>query len=904
MASLTLLALSLLSALSVAGWIARPGTTLRVIVAVALCWACAALVPVLLPLDIASAGTDGVSSVPPYIWRLVYWVTLVVGWLVTEALRSELAAGEFSTGERMRASARANLLLYAGVLTLALGIVLYLLVWLRLSLGALQVVAATLVDGYGVLRIALLLGDGLVALPRAVWREAEPRARLLQLCYRLGVVEAQRRRAAQRLRRVVAQVNDADAAVANDRATSRGAREREQWETLSCAARAAAPLAVADLEAPTTPGGGPGAACGGGSGGMGGVACGVGGGVSWCEGARSAWSQATSQAACQAESWSAVLGAPLALSRLHTEAGRVKLHRRLRAAAYAARCATLNRRRALRAALALHVRLCAQEKGFWGAAVTQRRGLWLGALRAPTLRLLACAMATLSAWQLVAEACGAALLLPPPLSSLPRHCPSQLLQRGAQAAGGAPLALAVDCATFWYAALCVADALRHSRLIAPLAVAGAGRRTADGRCLLQHAAWSLRLAAPLGSHFLVVAVGGGAGTAFARALGGGPAGGAGGEHGSGAGDDGDGNGNGGGGIGGEMEQYLEEQPWYQGLCSLVVVGVAASALSRCCARRCCRCCRQLLRASSLVCGAACGLCCEVCGGGGGGSGGGTAEDAAEAPRYEGKAEQQSAVREGQRLVQLHAAQVDGELQGGAAPLACLGSAQAFVGGDGFFGGGSGGGGGGGGAGCGGGAGGAGGAGGGGGCAGGGGGACWGCGGSESGGFPEPPRALPPGSRRVARRGKAGRAEWRQLMRQMGGGRDASDDDGSDDADAAGVNNEVDDDEEGGGGGGWHGGGGGAKYMYQQLSGGRRGDAPTPPGASPARHLWRTMARAAGGGGGEYEGDGCGHGYGQEEATTGTYGTELVEMSGATGGTQPGTPTQPACHEWYSLTGSR
>ena len=61
----TFLALSLLSALSVAGWIARPGTTLRVIVAVALCWACAALVPVLLPLDIASAGTDGTSSVPP-----------------------------------------------------------------------------------------------------------------------------------------------------------------------------------------------------------------------------------------------------------------------------------------------------------------------------------------------------------------------------------------------------------------------------------------------------------------------------------------------------------------------------------------------------------------------------------------------------------------------------------------------------------------------------------------------------------------------------------------------------------------------------------------------------------------------------------------------------------------------
>ena len=65
-----LLAALLFASWAGAVWFARPGTPPRVLISVALCWACAAAVPVLLPLDIESANNGG-SVVPPLVWRLI-----------------------------------------------------------------------------------------------------------------------------------------------------------------------------------------------------------------------------------------------------------------------------------------------------------------------------------------------------------------------------------------------------------------------------------------------------------------------------------------------------------------------------------------------------------------------------------------------------------------------------------------------------------------------------------------------------------------------------------------------------------------------------------------------------------------------------------------------------------------
>jgi len=110
-------------------------------------------------------------------------------------------------------------------------------------------------------------------------------------------------------------------------------------------------------------------------------------------------------------------------------------------------------------------------------------------LRAPCLRLAALGLASLSGWLLVGGACASALLLPPPLSSLAELCPPRLATRLAARCGAvAPLTLLL----LLHAALAVRVALRSSRLLAPAALY---RGQADGRCLVRHAAWHLRLAA-------------------------------------------------------------------------------------------------------------------------------------------------------------------------------------------------------------------------------------------------------------------------------------------------------------------------------------------------------------------------------------------------------------------------
>ena len=214
---------------------------------------------------------------------------------------------------------------------------------------------------------------------------------------------------------------------------SRSGKEGRQWDSLLHAARAAAPLAAAHIdgegEAEASEAGGRGARAR-----HGGAAAVGRHGVQPAEAVPETWGQATAE---YAEGWSRVLRVPMA----QTEAARARLHRRLKAAAHAARCATLQRSHVLRLALQLQLRLSAHEKGFHGMhgqhVVSQRRGLWLGVLRAPCLRIVAVGLGLGSAWLLLGEACATALLLPPPFDSLPALCPPRLATHLAMVHGGA-----------------------------------------------------------------------------------------------------------------------------------------------------------------------------------------------------------------------------------------------------------------------------------------------------------------------------------------------------------------------------------------------------------------------------------------------------------------------------------
>ena len=214
--------------------LAAPSIPVSVLLASATCWSFALAAYCLLPVDLAAGGADQPTLVG--FWRALYWITLLIGVLGAEALAKLLVAGEFTRAGRVRAALRASTRLFVVALVLAVGGALYLL---ASGYGAvLSSVAPLLVNGYGLLLLALLQGRGLVSVPRRVWRSAPSRAALASRYFALAAADDAHEAAAGRLRSVLQRVAAADAAAPPP--PSRAPRERACWEALLGTARRAA----------------------------------------------------------------------------------------------------------------------------------------------------------------------------------------------------------------------------------------------------------------------------------------------------------------------------------------------------------------------------------------------------------------------------------------------------------------------------------------------------------------------------------------------------------------------------------------------------------------------------------------------------------------------------------------
>ena len=522
---------------------ASPSLPLLVVLTSSCCGTFALAAILLSPVDSLFSAAAAPAALLVGFWRTLYWAALLLGWPVAETLCELVVAGELSRAARLRAAVHAHLRLYCVVLSLLTAAAAYLLIWLHASPLGLESVAALLVNGHGMLVLAHLQGRGMAEVPRRLWRGAEPRASLAQRYVAVSAADAERDATATKLRSLLHKVAAADAAAAPPAARSE--RERVRWEALHRSTRVAAAECHLDEH--------------------------EGGRMEW--GLRSAWAH--------------TVGTPHA----HDDASLARLRRRVRLCGGAARRAWQRRQLALRSAGALSERLLANEKGFGGAGVGRSRGLWLGLLRLPLMRLLALLAAALSAWILLNEACATSRLLPSPLgASLPTRCPAPLLH--AALVHHAPVAaLAVQLATTGHIVVCAGSTLCASRALAPMTLVPA--RQTEGASLLRHGSWAVWLAAALAAHVVVLTTSSPEQTALAAALGAlwpardaAPGGVRGGE---GAGGE-----SGGGGMGGELGEVggvergsgggviIEMEPlFYHGLCSALTVATFAGACHEC-----------------------------------------------------------------------------------------------------------------------------------------------------------------------------------------------------------------------------------------------------------------------------------------------------------------------------------
>ena len=109
------------------------------------------------------------------LWRVVYWTSQLLTWLVLPLMQSFSQAGEFTFLGKLRSSLWDNAIYYTSYLFIAVTLVVYIALQpgLHLTWGKTKAIAAAASNTWGLTLLVLMLGYGLVEVPRNLWNSSK-----------------------------------------------------------------------------------------------------------------------------------------------------------------------------------------------------------------------------------------------------------------------------------------------------------------------------------------------------------------------------------------------------------------------------------------------------------------------------------------------------------------------------------------------------------------------------------------------------------------------------------------------------------------------------------------------------------------------------------------------------------
>ena len=189
--TLSILTISALVLLLLRYYLPLRTTPAHVVVPVFLAIALPASIVVLLPIDLASsAGTDtdagarGIwlsDTVVYKAWRIVYWLTFALTWAILPLLGEYCDSGYREPGARVRYALRSNGRYWAVMLGCGVVGSVYLIWYNGFELDTFKSLVMALAYTWGLVLGIYLMGHGLVAFPRSLFRYASVSGRLKRI---------------------------------------------------------------------------------------------------------------------------------------------------------------------------------------------------------------------------------------------------------------------------------------------------------------------------------------------------------------------------------------------------------------------------------------------------------------------------------------------------------------------------------------------------------------------------------------------------------------------------------------------------------------------------------------------------------------------------------------------------
>ncbi len=172
---------------------------LRVVLVIYLTWVLTFSVVILLPLDIALSQVPGetkAKSTLRTLWNSFYWLLYILTWGILPVFNDYLKRGGFDSSQKFNLSFKAVYSYYLKLLVPILVMLLYLdNKYERNYLVNLVPLFQSVAHCYGISLIILLMGYGLVAIPRSFWRGGDHEVTMNYFYFQLVNVDDDRQQA-------------------------------------------------------------------------------------------------------------------------------------------------------------------------------------------------------------------------------------------------------------------------------------------------------------------------------------------------------------------------------------------------------------------------------------------------------------------------------------------------------------------------------------------------------------------------------------------------------------------------------------------------------------------------------------------------------------------------------------
>uniref|UniRef100_A0A7G3ADW4 Putative conserved plasma membrane protein n=1 Tax=Lutzomyia longipalpis TaxID=7200 RepID=A0A7G3ADW4_LUTLO len=143
------------------------------------------------------------------LWRIVYWSSQFLTWLMMPLMQSYLKSGEFTIKGKLTSAFVDNAIYYGTYLFICGILLIYLIAKPEISLDwqKLKAIASSASNTWGLFLLILLLGYALVEVPRSLWNNANPQFTLLHAYFKLSKLNSEKIEAEENVEDVLDSLN-------------------------------------------------------------------------------------------------------------------------------------------------------------------------------------------------------------------------------------------------------------------------------------------------------------------------------------------------------------------------------------------------------------------------------------------------------------------------------------------------------------------------------------------------------------------------------------------------------------------------------------------------------------------------------------------------------------------------